>query len=254
MYRNRRFRLVEITLGLVLVATACGGGEDSSDTTTTSASSAAEDSTATTSAATTTTTAGPASGDSDSEYCERVRAAEESDESPLDFNLFGMTPEELEAQFEKNLEIFAEWPEVAPPEIEDDAQIIFDFYKTFVERGNELGWNLEAMANDETFNASFDNPELDAATANVDNYTRDVCGVDFAQSETPAASGSDDQLGDLLTDLGIPIPTDLLSEENLECLTTALEPLFDAGIGEGYVPTAEDLELFSEAIDTCGIG
>jgi hypothetical protein len=237
----------------MLAATACGSGDDSADTPTTAASAAADDDATTTSGtATTTTTPEPVSGDSDSEYCERVRSEEDS---PLDISFFGLTPEELQVQFERNLEIFAEWPAIAPEEIKDDAEVVFDFYEQFVERGNEMGWSLEAMADDEAFNALFDSPELDAATTNLDNYTRDVCGVDFTeQSPTPPTAGSDDPLGELLLELGIPIPTSLLSEENLGCLTTELQPLLEAGIDEGYVPTAEDLELLSDAIDTCGIG
>jgi hypothetical protein len=254
MYRSRGFRFMGIILGLALVATACGGSDATPDDATTTVESSSDDESTTAASSTTTTAAEPLSGDSGSEYCDKVREAEASDQSPLDFSFFGSTPEEIETQFEKNLEIFAEWPAVAPDEIKDDAELIFDFYEQFVERGNALNWNLDAMADDEAFNTTFDNPDLDAATVNVENYTRDVCGVDLTQSGTPPVGDSADPLGDLLTDLGIPIPTNILSEENLECLTTALEPLLDAGIGEGYVPTAEDLALFSEAIDTCGIG
>jgi hypothetical protein len=258
MYRSRGFRLIRILAVLAFLMASCGGSDEAAeDATTTTAGSSSED-TSTTASETTTTTAAAVSGDSDSEYCDRVREAEASDESPLDFSFFGSSPEEIEAQFERNLEIFAEWPAIAPPEIKADAETVYDFYRQLVERGNELSWNIQAMADDDFFNTSFDDPALDAATTNLDNYTRDVCGVDFTEQSTPPPSppstGADDALGEVLGDLGFPIPTEILSEEDLECLTNELEPLLDSEIGEGYVPTTEDIGLFINAVETCGIG
>lgn len=255
MYLSHRLRLMGIIAGLALLVASCGGSDDVADDTTTTTVVASSDADSSTPAETTTSSAAPVSGDSDSEYCERVREAVAAEESPLDFSFFGKSPEEIEAQFERNLETFAEWPAIAPPEIKDDAETIFDYYTQFVERGNELDWNLTAMADDEVFNSAFDDPALDAATMNVDNYTREVCGVDFGQPSTaPPSTGNDDALGELLGDLGLPIPANLLSEANLECLNTELEPLLASEIGEGYVPTDEDITLVLNALDACGIG
>lgn len=258
MYRRRRYRLVGIIAGVALLVAACGGSDEATgDSATTEVPSSIEDGTPaeeTTTTTAATTTAAPVSGDGDSEYCKRVREAQASDESPLDFSFFGKSPQEIEAQFEQNLETFAEWPAIAPPEIKDDVETVFDFYTQFVERGNELEWNLAAMADDEVFNNAFDDPALNAAAMNVDNYTREVCGVDFDQPSTaPPSAGNDDALGELLGDLGLPIPANLLSEENLECLSTELEPLLASEIGEGYVPTEEDITLVFNALDACGI-
>ncbi len=249
-------RTAAVSLAITVTAAACGGGSDSASTeedvaTSTTTTSADDDST-TTQAPTTTE---PIKGDSGSEYCDRVREAQDSNESPLDFSFFNKTPEELEAQFAANLEIFEEWQATSPPEIEADTAVILDFYRLFADRGNELNWNLEAMADDEVFNNAFDNPELDSATANVDNYTLNTCGVDFNEGDgSPPATGTDDALGDALESLGIPIPVDFLSEESLECLTEALAPLLEQDIGPGYVPTDDDIALLTDALDTCNIG
>jgi hypothetical protein len=254
----RRFRYIGVALALVLTASACGGGEDGTDspttTTTTAPSSGGNDGGA---ADTTTTTVEPASGDSGSTYCDRVREAEASDESPLDFSFFGKSPEELEAQFARNLAIFEEWRDIAPPEIEDDAELVFNFYRTFVERGNELQWDLEAMADDEVFNSGFDDAALDAASVNLENHSRDVCGVDLNSTSDPGpgtGNENDGTLASLLNTLGIPIPLDFLSEDDLECMTTALEPLLTADIGPGYVPTDADLQVIADALEECEIG
>ena len=162
----RRFRYIGVALALALTASACGGGEDGADsptttTTTTTAPSSGGDGGG--AADTTTTTMEPASGDSGSTYCERVREAEASNETPLYFSFFGRSAEELEAQFARKLAIFEEWRDLAPPEFDDDAEIVLNFYRTFVERGNELVWDLQAMADDEVFNSGFDDAALDAA-------------------------------------------------------------------------------------------
>ena len=254
----RRFRFIGVVLAVAMIASACGGGGDdsSADATTTTTAQGGDGGTG--AADTTTTTLEPVSGDSGSTYCERVREAEASDESPLDFNFFGLSPEELETQFARNLDIFEEWRSIAPPEIKADADIVVDFYRTFIERGNELGWDLQAMADDDIFNSGVDDPALDAASANLDNHSRDVCGVDFSSTSGPApgtgGGGDDDSLGSLLGSLGIPIPIDFLAEEDLECLITALEPLLTADIGPGYVPTDADIEALTNALDTCEIG
>ena len=134
---------------------------------------------------------------------------------------------------------------------------MFNFYRTFVERGNELMWDLQAMADDEVFNAGVDDPALDAATVNLDNHSRDVCGVDLNSTSDPGpgtGNENDGTLASLLTTLGIPIPLDFLSEDDLECITTALEPLLTADIGPGYVPTDADLQVLADALEDCEIG
>ena len=257
MFVFRRFRLIAAILALALVAGACGGDDSGGDaaTTFTTASSAGggDDGAADT---TTTTEAEPISGDSGSTYCERVRQAEASDETPLDFSFFGKSSDQLEAQFETNIKVFEEWRSIAPPEIKDDADVVFDFYRTFVDRGNELEWDLEAMADDDVFNAGFDNPALDTASVNLENYSRDVCGVDFSSTADPAsgpppADVGDDPIANALNAFNL--PADLLSEDNVECLRDELGPEFEAGIEPGWSPSPEEITVLLAAIDTCGI-
>ena len=251
----RRFRLIAAILALTLVAGACGGddsGEDTATTTTTAAGGGDGAADATT----TTTEAEPVSGDSGSTYCERVRQAEASDETPLDFSFFGMSADELKAQFEANIKVFEEWRSIAPPEIKEDADVVFDFYRKFVDRGNELEWNLEAMADDEVFNSGFDTPALDSAAVNLENYTRDVCGVDLNSSADPGSGPPPADVGDdpIATALNaFNLPADLLSEDNIECLRDELGPEFEAGIEPGWTPSAEEIPVLIAAINTCGI-
>ena len=262
MQRLRGIRVLVLVLALALVATACGGG-DSEDTTTTAPASSdggsggGDETTTTTAAVTTTTAQVSVSGDSDSTYCRRVREADESDESPLDFDFFGKTPEELEAQFAANLEVFADWVSIAPGEIEDSAQIVYDAYETFVDRGNELNWDLEAMADDEVFNTGFDSPELDAATAVLDAYSRDVCGVDFTTSADPGGPAtpptSDDETDAVTILLGqFGLPAEFLPVEVIECMREELGPEFEAKITPDYILTSEDAALLTEVVSTCG--
>lgn len=256
MFVFRRFRFIAVLIALALIAGACGGDDSGGDaTTTTTASSGGGDGAA--AATTTTTEAEPVSGDSGSTYCDRVRQAEASSDSPLDFSFFGKSAEELEAQFAANLAIFETWVDIAPSEIEDDAEIVFQFYRKFVERGNELEWNLEAMADDEVFNAGFDDPALDTAAVNIENYSRDVCGVDFGTTGSgatpPPASGgdSDDAVSILLSSFGI--PAGLISEDDIACLRGELGEEFEAKITPDYELTEQDSALLLAAVGECGI-
>jgi len=256
----RRFRFTAAVLGLVLVATACGGGDSSSDTTTTTAATTGGGSTDgsddTTTTTTTTTEPEQVSGDSGSDYCERVRDAEASNDSPLDFSFFGKTPAQLQAQFESNLKVFEQWKDVAPGEIDDDIDVIFNFYKTFVDRATELEWNLEAMADDEVFNTAFDDPAVDAAGDNIDKYTLDVCGVDFSATADPGTDDGDGQLDPVsivLNALPITIPDGLLSADDIACMSDEMGSEFIDAVTPDYVVTQADIALLVAAADTCGI-
>lgn len=253
----RRFRFFGIVLALALIASACGGSEDGAEspaTTTTTAPSAGGTDGA---AATTTTTVESVSGDSGSTYCERVREAEASNETPLDFSFFGRSAEELEAQFSANLAVFEQWRDIAPSEIKDDANLVFDFYRTFVDRGNELNWDLEAMADDEVFNAGFDDAALDAAAVNIENYTRDVCGVDFNSTSDPGLGlppgGGDDDDPITAALNAFQLPADLFSAEDIQCLRDELGAEFEAKIDADWVPSTDDIALILAAVDACGI-
>lgn len=261
MFGFRRFHVVTVLVALALVAGACGGDDSGADaaTTTTTASSGGNGGDGGAADATTTTTeAEPVSGDGGSTYCDRVREAEASDETPLDFGFFGKSADELKAQFERNIKVFEEWRSIAPPEIKEDADIVFDAYRTFVDRGNELEWNLEAMADDEVFNTGFDNPALDSASVNLENYSRDVCGVDFGATTDPGpglpppADVGDDAVSILLNSFGI--PAGLISEDNIACLRGELGEEFEAKITPEYELTDQDTALLLAAVGGCGIG
>ena len=253
----RRLHFIAVALAVSLIAGACGGGESDSEPTTTTTTVAAGGGSDGGAADAATTTTEAMSGDSGSTYCERVREAEASNETPLDFSFFGKTAAQLEEQFARNLAVFEEWRDIAPPEIKADAEIVLDFYRTFVERGNELNWDLEAMADDETFNAGFGDPALDAATTNLDNHSRDVCGVEFDSAPDPGVgpgipgqpTDDDDALTILLNAFGI--PAGLIPEETIECLREELGAEFEAKITPEYELTPEDTLLILAAVDAC---
>jgi len=261
MFWIRRFRALTFVIALALVATACGGGgdeasDDPTTTTTTSPGDGGGTDDGSSDPTTTTTTAAPVSGDSDSSYCDRIRETTEGDQTGLDFNPLGKTPQEIQALFERNLEVFEDWEDQAPDEIKDDASVLVEAFRTIVERGNELEWNLQALVDDPVFNA-FDTAEVTAAADNLDAYTRDVCGVDFSTLGDPGSSpgpGSDepqDAVSILLGTFGI--PAGFFSEDDIECLREGLGSEFEAKITPDYVLTPQDAELLAAAIEACDI-
>ena len=144
---------------------------------------------------------------------------------------------------------------IAPSEIKDDANLVFDAYRTFVERGNELNWDLEAMADDEVFNNGFDDAALETATDNLENYTSDVCGVDLDEDsdpDLPPAGGDDD---DPITAVleAFQLPADLFSAEDIQCMRDELGAEFEAKIDADWVPSTDDIALILAAVDACGI-
>ncbi|MGI9648168.1 MAG: hypothetical protein ACR2OI_06580 [Acidimicrobiia bacterium] len=261
----RRLRALTFIMALALVATACGGGgDDSGDdptTTTTSAgdgggSDGGSDGDGSSDPTTTTTTAPPSvSGDSDSDYCDRVRQGFE-EQSGLDFNFIGKTPQEIQELFETNLRLFEEWQDHAPREIEDDAAVMVEAFRSIVERGNELEWDLQALASDPVFGA-LDTAEVEAAGDRLDAYSLEVCGVDFSEldgSGGDAGPGSDEPQDAVTILLGtFGIPASFFSEEDIECLREELGPEFEAKITADYVLTPEDTALLGGALEACEI-
>lgn len=261
----RRFRALTFIIALALVATACGGGGDDTDgdttTTTTASSGSGGDGDGGSvsdgdSQATTTTTAGASvSGDGDSDYCERVREGFEEQEG-LDFNLIGKTPQQIQELFEGNLRLFEEWLDHAPDEIEDDAAVMVEAFRTLVERGNELEWDLQALAADPVFGV-LDTDEVEAAGDRLDAYSLEVCGVDFGQlgGSDGAPGGGGDEPADAVSILmgQFGIPAGFFAEEDIACLREALGPEFEAKITEDYVLTADDTLLLADAFEVCEI-
>lgn len=243
---------------LALVAAACGGDDGAGDETTTTAG----EQTTTTTAATTTTTTAPApttttiaevSGDSDSRWCQAVRAAQEDDgESPLNFNPFALTDpataEQTLTEFLENIEMFED---LAPPEIEDDVGTVVGAFRSFYDIVAAAGFDVLALSEDDL--AGLDDPALETAASNIDTYSTEVCGVDFDQPVDPTAGGGDDPVAIVLAALGL--PPGMIPEEVQECvLTTLLEqnPEFVASIGPGYVPSETDVALLLETAAGCG--
>jgi len=264
----RRFggiRVLVLVLALVLVATACGGG-DSDDTTTTTAAASDGGSdggsnTTTTAADTTTTTEASVSGDSDSTWCRELRRVSEETEGPGAINFLTATPDELQETFEAVLGAFTEAADSAPPEIADDVDVLLAAYESFVEKGNEVEWNLLALADDPDFAATFEDPAIEQAADRIDAYGRDVCGVDFSSfadaggaAPPPPGGGdadADDPVSIVLSTIGI--PRALFTDEQIECVTDELGEEFVASVTPGWVATPEALEALLAAVDACEI-
>lgn len=264
-----QYRFVALLLTLALLGAACGsddggdsaGGDETVETSTEETGSddadESQEATANSDEDADTSTV-EVSGDGDSDWCGRIRAIAESDEpSPLTFTFLGMTPDELQEQFETNLDVMEEWVEVAPPEIDEDVDVVVDAYRMFVDLGNEAAWDFQAMGTDPAFTEAFEDDALDAAGARVDAYNADVCGVDLAAEATstpPATAGAGDDLAtQLLVALGLP-PT-LVSESARACMSDALEAsgAFSEPIGPGYVPNADQFAALEDAGTGCGI-
>lgn len=262
---QRLIRILIVVTALALIATACGGDDGGSDdaTPTTAASSNSDggaDTTTTTAAATTTTTEVSVSGDSDSTWCRELRRVSEENASPGDLNFMTATPEEIKEAFETVLATFEEAADSAPPEIEDDVQVLLAAYGTFVAKGNEAGWNLLAMGNDPEFQAAFDDPAIEQAADRIDAYARDVCGVDFSTladaGGPPTAPGGgeaddDDPVSIVLG--ALQIPRALFTDEQIECITEELGEEFVASVTPDWVPTPAAIEALLAAVDACGI-
>lgn len=256
-----KHKVFVIAVGLMLVAAACGGGDSSSDTQTSDTST-----TTTTSGGdggsgasdTTTTTAEQVSGDSGSTWCDRIREAQDNaDENPINFNFFGMTPEQLEAQFETNLEIYEEWADIAPSEIDDDVDTILNAFRLWFERASALEWDFLALAEDAEFIAAFEDAAVVTAANNIDAYNRDVCGVDFTSIADPGGPPTTADVGDDPIAIALnafQLPASLLSEDDIECLREQVGPEFEASITPGWVPGQDDITVLLAAVEACEIG
>lgn len=262
MLRMRRSRVSALLVALALLAGACGGGDsEDATTTTTSAPSGNDGGTSdTTVAETTTTTAPDVSGDSDSAWCRELRRITEEDGGPSGIDFLTATPDELRENFESVLSSFREAEDLAPPEIEDDVSVMVEAYATFVSKGNEVGWSLNALVNDPEFLTTFDAPEIQAAADRMDAYSTDVCGVDFTTlAASPGTVGppdvgdidADDPVGIVLGVLGL--PRSLFSDDEVACVVEELGDEFVESITPEWTPTPDALDALFTAVEACGI-
>lgn len=249
---HRRLQILTWLVVIALVATGCGGGDGddggAGDTTTTTTDAGPVDD------STTTTTLPDMTGDSGSTWCQRVREAVESDEpSPLSFNFFGLTTQQLQEQFERNLEVFEEWADLAPPEIEDAVDQFVDGFRTVVDIGNEANWDINVLANDAEFDSAF-GEDIDAAGNAIDAYNRDVCGVELGfDSASGATSTTLPDEDDFVAQLFGTLTASLIPQEARDCLNEELADHFPGPLPAGYVPTQADFEAFDAAAQTCEV-
>ena len=251
-----------VFVALALVAAACGGDENEAD------AQAGGDQLASTDADTGgagqtddgAASGSSASGDPDSEWCRAVRSAADGEASPLDLDLLGLTPEELEARFTENVALIEEWEATAPPEIEADVTAMADAFRTLVSLADAAEWDLLVMGTDPAFLEAFDVGELGPAADRIDAYSRDVCGVDLGVSDvdglgggtssTPSvpAVGADGDLADQVMGL-FGLSADVLAPDQVDCLNEQLGQQYPDGIPADAVSN----EAFFAAIDQISV-
>jgi hypothetical protein len=181
-------RLVRLMATTMVVLAACGGGDGDAGATTTEAA-LGNDSTTTTTTTTTTTVASvsPGAGASE-EFCVFIGDyAEDLDLSPI-----GMSPEDIQALFEDNLDAIKQAEGIAPSEIRGDVGLFVDAYGGFVELMREFEYNFLAMgtsALDDPRLLAMEDPELEAAGERIEAF----CGIEGQFIQTPPSSdgGSD---------------------------------------------------------------
>lgn len=263
-------RLLVAALALSVAAVACGdddGGDvlassqaSTDGDTATSDAAAADDAVADDSMADDSTESSVAmSGDSDSEWCRRIREIRDSDEpSPLDLSFTGFDPATLEAQFTTNLGVMQEWADGAPPEIDDQVDTMLQAYTTFVDLASEAEWNMVALGTDPEFIETFDDPAIEQAANDIDAYSRDVCGVDFAEiQDVPSTSTGGGEADDLVTAVldAMDLPTEMLTTEQAACMSEQLTPAFSDGVPSGPDGLSTDQSAaIGVAMAVCGFG
>lgn len=265
-------KIAALLLAIGLVAAACGGDDEpelaSADTSDTDASAAddagdgspddgAADETA--AEATDDNDDEPAmSGDSGSAWCDAIRS--EPDSGP-DFNLLGLSPDQIEVTFTSNVAAIERWEDMAPPEISNQVTTLADAFRSLVGQAEEANWDLAVLANDPDFFATFDAPEIGAAADDIDAYARDVCGVDLEAAiddgasapDASTAPAGDDLASQFLAEFGL--PPGFLTPDQLECVNAELEVAFPDGVPADFtINNEEALTTFSDIGDACTLG
>lgn len=260
-------RVLMTIVVLALAAAACGGDDDGEIASTVDDAVAAEETTADDESAGDGSTddgqgdaAEPATGDPGSDWCDAVRSAEQGEASPLDFDILGLSPEELEARFTDNIAVLEEWEAKAPPEISDQVTTLVDAFRTVVSLAEDAEWDLLALGTDPAFLAAFDTAELEAAADDIDRYSADVCGVDLGVAATGATESTmptipepadGDAVAQFLAAFGL--PPSFLTDEQTACLNRELEGAFPGGVPDEITISNETIELFDRLGATCGI-
>jgi flagellin-like hook-associated protein FlgL len=195
---RRSLPLASSALAAMLLLGACGG-DDSDDATpatevesTVDGSDTTDDTDTTTDDTDTTTdttdddtsTTVEFSGDDSGQLCDLMEdLSERSDEIG---NLSEMTePEEFESAFNEVDDVLDQAIDRAPDEIRDDFETISEAYDEFRAVLEDYDFDVSALIADAAANPQnmerldvLRSPEVDAASARIDQYSEDVCGID----------------------------------------------------------------------------
>jgi hypothetical protein len=196
-------------------------------------------------------------GDGGSEWCQRIREAQESGEdNPLDLGLTNLDPASVEEFFTENLALMDEWRDAAPPEIDDQVETMYGAYQTFVERAEEAEWNLLVLGADPELLEIIEDPAIEQAADDIDAYSRDVCGVDFAAgaAATPTAPTGGDVDATLAAGVleALGLPTDGLSADQAVCMSDELAAAFPDGPPSGPGFSTDQSAALGVAMAVCG--
>lgn len=191
-------RALLVALLAVAVLGACGGDDDDGgDTALTTTTEAEDEAEATTTSETTEDTTDTSTddttedttdtstddstdpsfeGDADSEWCGYYRTL---DEMPDLFGSEASTPEQVEEQFGEALIVADQLVEEAPDEIADQTAVVAAAFQELGEILERYDWDFVRFSeegSEEEF-ALLENPELEEASADVEAYASQVCGI-----------------------------------------------------------------------------
>lgn len=148
--------------------------EDTTDTSTDDTTDTSTDDTTDTS--TDDTTDQSFEGDADSEWCGYYRTL---DEMPDLFGTEASSPEQVEEQFGEALIVADQLVEEAPDEIADQTAVVAAAFQELGEILERYDWDFARFSEEGTEEefALLQNPELEEASADVEAYASQVCGI-----------------------------------------------------------------------------
>lgn len=177
---------------------------------------------------------GPMSGDADSEWCRLARDVEaESILGAGNDDVFTSGPDAIEEALQTTLDFADDAEDLAPDEIADDVETIFDGLRRFDEVLAEADYNFLQVdtADLEVLN----DPAFSEAGERIQRYNRDVCGIESdidlgGDDGTATDDSGDGTTEDTLPDgsIGDIVAQTLrdslgLSEEQAQCLVDNLD-------------------------------
>jgi hypothetical protein len=194
-------------------------------------------------------------------WCDWARQIDEAE--PFGEESAVPDPAEMAAAFAEFEDIMDQAVDAAPDEIEDDVRLVAGAAKGFIEVLSDADFDLFQIDPSDERVALIDSDEVNAANERIEEYNREVCGIETEGSSSDSdevlrdgspVSGNDDD-GGSLSDLPgegtieerviQELIANGMTEEEAQCLTDALGSAFTADV-DG---TEDVFAVFEE----CGI-